>query len=503
MTTGIVTAGGHHSWETGVVAELSRAGAPLSVVRRCADMADVLAIASTGQVAAALVSADLRRLDGEMVCELAAFGVLVVAVYHAGDARTPDLLDHIGIADTVADDATPAAMVHAVQEALARGDGRRRSDRGPGHVADSRTVVGSDPARALGAAPPDPVRRDPDPASFVPHAIPSGASGGAKPSGAEPQDGPQSERHRRRAGRRFHGAREVRPAHAARVGRRSRTRVAEQDVSAPDVTPRAGRVVAVWGPAGAPGRSTVAMGLADRMVAGGSSVVLIDADVYGGVLASAFGLLDESAGLAGACRLASHGRLGPADFAGLCWQVRDRFTLMTGIARADRWPELRPSAIPVVLDAARAFADCVVVDCASVIESDEEITFDTLAPRRNGATLAVLDAADVVIAVGAADPAGMERLARGYADVVSAVAGLEPKIVFNRVRSTAASPSELREASRRFCGCDPVAFLPEDRALVDMAWRRGVTLSMVASKSSLISAFDGLAEVLSDAPSGR
>jgi MinD-like ATPase involved in chromosome partitioning or flagellar assembly len=275
-----------------------------------------------------------------------------------------------------------------------------------------------------------------------------------------------------------------------------------------DATPvggpaRRGRVIAVWGPAGAPGRSTVAMGLADRVVAAGSSAVLIDADVYGGVLANAFGLLDESAGLAGACRLASNGRLGPADFAGLCWQVRDRLILMTGIARADRWPELRPSAIPMVLDTARTFADVVIVDCSSVVESDEEITFDTLAPRRNGATLAVLEAADSVIAVGAADPAGMERLARGYADVTAAVAGLEPKIVFNRVRATAASVPELREASRRFCGSEPIAFLPEDRAVVDLAWQRGVALSMVKSKSPLVRAFDDLVRAVAVTPSGR
>jgi Flp pilus assembly CpaE family ATPase len=138
-----------------------------------------------------------------------------------------------------------------------------------------------------------------------------------------------------------------------------------------------------------------------------------------------------------------------------------------------------------------------------VVESDEEITFDTLAPRRNGATLAVLDAADSVIAVGAADPAGMERLARGYADVTAAVAGLEPKIVFNRVRATAASVPELREASRRFCGSEPIAFLPEDRAVVDLAWQRGVALSMVRSKSPLVRAFDDLVRAVAVTTSGR
>lgn len=242
------------------------------------------------------------------------------------------------------------------------------------------------------------------------------------------------------------------------------------------------------------------MGLADRAVAAGADTVLIDADVYGGVLANALGLLDESAGLAGACRLASSGRLDAEEFARLCWQVREGLVVLTGISRADRWPEVRPSAIPAVLEHARARADVVVVDCSAIVETDEEITFDTLAPRRNGATVAVLAAADVVIAVGAADPPGMERLARGLAEVTATVDGVEPRVVFNRVRPSAATRQELRDASRRYCGRDPIGYLPDDQASMDLAWRRGVTLSLAAAKSPLISAFDELAVVALGAP---
>src|SRR5699024_8371927 len=147
-------------------------------------------------------------------------------------------------------------------------------------------------------------------------------------------------------------------------------------------------------------------------------------------------------------------------------------TLLTGIARADRWPELRPSAIPTVLDLARQRADLVIVDLAALLERDEEITFDTLAPRRNGATLAVVDAAGVTLAVGSVDPPGRERLARGLAELADATDGVDARIVFNRVRSTAASPAELSEAARRYCGADPVALLPEDRVACDRAWQR-------------------------------
>ena len=248
---------------------------------------------------------------------------------------------------------------------------------------------------------------------------------------------------------------------------------------------RPGAVVAVWGPTGAPGRSTVAMGIADEAAAAGHVVILIDADVYGGVLAAAFGLLDESPGLAGACRMASNGRLDGATLTGLCWAVGPRFSLLTGIARADRWPEVRPSAIPMVLAVARGLADLVVVDCAAILETDEEISFDTMAPRRNGATLAVLAEADIVLAVGAGDPPGIERLVRGLSQLAEAVPEASPRVVVNRTRRGAASAREISDALARFTGLGVSANLPEDREATDKAWRRCVGLSDAAPRSPL------------------
>jgi Flp pilus assembly CpaE family ATPase len=245
------------------------------------------------------------------------------------------------------------------------------------------------------------------------------------------------------------------------------------------------------------------MGIADAAARSGLRTLLIDADVYGGVLASAFGLLDESAGLAGACRLATNGRLDQAEMARLCWKITPWLTLLTGIARADRWPELRPSAIPAVIGLARERADVVVVDCAAVLESDEEITFDTLAPRRNGATLATLDQADEVLAVGSADPPGMERLMRGLTEIGEALPGRTPTVVVNRVRASAATAGGAVEAVRRFADTEPAAMLPEDRRGCDAAWRRGVVLSEAAPASPLLRPLRELTADLVAAPGRR
>ena len=200
------------------------------------------------------------------------------------------------------------------------------------------------------------------------------------------------------------------------------------DVEELDGPAQRGRVVAVWGPTGAPGRTTVATCLAVETAQLGMPTLLIDADVYGGVTASAFGLLDESPGLAGACRLAANGRLDMGSLTSLCWSLGDDLRLLTGIARADRWPEVRPSAIPGVLGVAREMAPLTIVDCGFAIEADEEISFDTMAPRRNGATLAVLADADVLLAVGSCDPAGLERLIRGLAELADALPEAAPRV---------------------------------------------------------------------------
>ena len=54
-----------------------------------------------------------------------------------------------------------------------------------------------------------------------------------------------------------------------------------------------------------------------------------------------------------------------------------------------------------------------VVDCSFSLEDDEELSFDTAAPRRNGVTLAVLEAADTVLCVSGADPVALQRSIRG------------------------------------------------------------------------------------------
>ncbi len=264
-----------------------------------------------------------------------------------------------------------------------------------------------------------------------------------------------------------------------------------------------GRVVAVWGPTGAPGRTTVAVGVADEAARLGISTLLVDADVYGGVVAQVLGLLDESPGLAGAARQASTGGLDGASLLRLAWAVRPHLRVLTGLARADRWPELRPRAVASVIEEARRLADLVVVDCSFSLEDDEELSFDTAAPRRNGVTLTVLENADTVLCVSGADPVALQRSIRGLDELRDALPDVEPVLVVNQVRRgpVPGDPRrEITEALTRFAGREARFFLPADRRVTDAALASGRTIAEVAESSPLRTALRSMTSSLVGVP---
>jgi Flp pilus assembly CpaE family ATPase len=269
-----------------------------------------------------------------------------------------------------------------------------------------------------------------------------------------------------------------------------------------------GTVIAVWGPTGAPGRTTVAVGLASELAALDSATLLVDADVYGGVVAQVLGLLDESPGLAAACRLANTGGLDVPALAGLARAVTPRLRVLSGINRADRWPELRPAALEVVLELCRSLASTTVVDCGFALEQDEELAYDTAAPRRNGATLTVLETADTVYAVGAADPVGLQRLVRGLAELRETVPGVQPVVVVNKLRESAVpggAERSARAALSRYAGVTDVLVLPADVDGLDRALCAGRTLGEAApaspARAALAAHAAGLLGISRQAPS--
>jgi MinD-like ATPase involved in chromosome partitioning or flagellar assembly len=323
---------------------------------------------------------------------------------------------------------------------------------------------------------------------------PERAGEGGQADGADGADGadPPSRRRSRSTRRRDRGNRAT-AAPAREKRSRHRTERGSGDSTAPD-EPAAGltgtgTVIAVWGPAGAPGRTTLAINIAAEIAAAGHTVVLADVDTYSGSVAPSLGLLDEAPGFAAACRLAGSDALTRTEFERIAHRYnspRGAFWVLTGIGAPSRWPELSAERVGGAISCLRRWADYVVLDTGFSLESDEEISSDLFAPRRNAATLAALGSADRVVACGLADPVGMARFLRAWADLTEVITTNRVHVVMNRVRASAVglgAGSQVTSALRRFGGIDSATLVQHDQAGLDAAVLTGRTLRDAAPRS--------------------
>lgn len=251
------------------------------------------------------------------------------------------------------------------------------------------------------------------------------------------------------------------------------------------------RLVVVWGPGGAPGRTTSAVTVASLLAGRGRDTVLVDADPYGGGVAQQLGILDEVSGILSAARLAGSGHLGER-FASTCRGVGDHLRVVTGLPRADRWIEVRGSALEQALECALEHGD-VVVDTGFSLEDEPGQDFGSR-PSRNAMTLTALDLADEVVVVGSADPVGLSRLARGLVELRDRTGGAPVRVVVNRMRPTLGwSEREIAGMVEGFSRVLGLHFLPDDRAATDRALVSGRAL-VEAGDTALLRGYEAVVD---------
>ena len=261
----------------------------------------------------------------------------------------------------------------------------------------------------------------------------------------------------------------------------------------PTVPATPGRVVAVWGPSGAPGRTTVAVALAAEIARRRRRTILVDADPYGGAVAQQLGILDEVSGLLAAARLAVAGQLAER-FGSVQRGIDGHLSVVTGLPRADRWLEVRAGSIEHLLEVAREHGE-VVVDTGFSVEDDPGAEYGSR-PGRNQLTLGALDVADQVVVVGGADPVGLSRLARALVELRELDSGRAVHVVVNRMRPTLGwSERDIAEMVTGFARIAGLHFLPEDQVTTDRALVAGRTLPEVGD-SHLTRAVARLADAL-------
>jgi MinD-like ATPase involved in chromosome partitioning or flagellar assembly len=240
--------------------------------------------------------------------------------------------------------------------------------------------------------------------------------------------------------------------------------------------PRAGRLVAVWGTRGAPGRTTTAVAVAAEGAHRGHATLLMDADPYGGAVAQHFAVLDEVSGLLGATRLANAGQLDLSRLRALSRALRPDLRVLTGLPRPGRWTEVRPAAFAEVLATARGIDDLVVVDTGPGIEGGNDDPFDAT-PNRDETTRAVLSEADALVTVVAPDPVGLQRAARALVDLTEVRPSGPDVVAVNRMRSSLGwDRRDVVGLLHRVAPEARVCFLPDDTAAADHALVTGRTL---------------------------
>ncbi|HVM35386.1 MAG TPA: P-loop NTPase [Actinomycetota bacterium] len=257
-----------------------------------------------------------------------------------------------------------------------------------------------------------------------------------------------------------------------------------------------GRLVAVWGPKGSPGRSTIALELAFELARSEASTLLVDADTYGGDLLQMLGIVEEVPTILWAARLAARREL---DSARLMLELRRAGTgpvLLPGLPRPQLWADISEYGWRSLLDVARDSFRATVCDLGFSLEGDEQ-PGTPAGLGRNRVTVETLRAADHVIAVCRADPTGIKTFLWAFEDLRQLVSADRVTVVANRVH-----PGEEREVGdllKTHTGKRPAAYVPDRPADVRRALTAGEPVSGAVTGSDIRIAIRGVAAAVGGA----
>ena len=265
-------------------------------------------------------------------------------------------------------------------------------------------------------------------------------------------------------------------------------------------------VIAVWGPAGSPGKSTVATNLATEIALAGGKVLLIDLDTLAPALAISLGLVDTPAGLSACLRLAEQNRLSTDEFNRLTLTIslgRHEMKFMPGLSSPHRWPEVTPERLEKLFQDLHSVVDHVVLDLpqATVFKPNVFHPSNMTGSEVNRDQLlkSVLSKAAKVVLVSGSDPVAAQRLlvAKEYLD--SLPEEILPLVAVNRFRTGALGNKAKTELEGTFLTLGKLridAFIPEDRENLDKAMLNGLPLALLKRSSPARVAIAELAKQL-------
>lgn len=208
-------------------------------------------------------------------------------------------------------------------------------------------------------------------------------------------------------------------------------------------------VVVVMGTAGAPGRTSIAIGLASELARAGHQTLLIDVDLASPAISLLLGGSGETPGLAAACRLAERDSLTEQTLRHAARRLADGLWLLAGTGIISPPEGVHPRALQRVLEVAQASFDSVVVDSG-------------YAPADSGE---VARSADTILVCALPTPLGLTRLVAMLSELSDLGLRGTVHVVLNkcpkpRLKSLV---SEVRQLLRTHASSEPVVGVALDR----------------------------------------
>jgi MinD-like ATPase involved in chromosome partitioning or flagellar assembly len=262
-----------------------------------------------------------------------------------------------------------------------------------------------------------------------------------------------------------------------------------------------GTLVAVWGPKGAPGRTTVAIELAAELAAVEPDTLLVDGDPYGGDVLQLLGVTEELPTIIWAARMAAKEELDPGRLLlDMRRAGRKGPVLLPGLPRAELWPDVSDYGWRRLLTVARATFSHTVCDAGGCIEPEPN-TYSAPSGGRNRMARESISSADHVVAVLRADPVGLKNFLWSYDELREIVDEDLVLVVANRVHR--GDEREVGDLLKTTIGKRPIAYVPDRPQELARAVRMGEPVRILSPGSDICSAVRAVVGAIGGKPRSR
>lgn len=270
------------------------------------------------------------------------------------------------------------------------------------------------------------------------------------------------------------------------------------NLSKPKAKPRvttASLVLAIFGPPGSTGKSSLALNLAYEFAELGKKTILIDLDTYSPSISTLLGITEPTAALTGCARLIRQGRFDREQLDRLSISVKYRrssFHCLTGLASARRWGEISDDTVTHLINLSRFEFEIVILDLAPHLE--DSLTLPTNPISRNTATRSALAKSDLAVSVINHSQLSLSRYLAVFAELQEIQRNR--LIVLNRSDPKPAIVSALKHLTKETV----FSTIPDDQASFELSESQHLPLALARRKSPARNAIAQLTNKLLECP---